>query len=67
MSEKQELIRQMLEMQRKFMAYEHEHGLDPADYYVPGEHHELHAYRQQYHDMAMKVLELAHQEKGSKR
>lgn len=67
MGEKQELIQQMLEMQRKFVAYEHDHGLDPADYYLPDEHHELHDYRQQFRDLAMKVVELAHQEKGSKR
>ncbi|GAB4355621.1 MAG: hypothetical protein Kow006_22140 [Gammaproteobacteria bacterium] len=65
MSEKQELIREMLELQRKFIAYEHEKGLDPRDYYLPDESHPLHGYRQRYRDLAMKVVEMAHQEKGS--
>jgi len=65
MSEKQKLIKEMLEMQKKFMKYEHEHGIDPQDYYVPSAGHELDGFRQKYRDLAMKVVELAHQEKGS--
>jgi hypothetical protein len=66
-SDKQELIRQMLEMQRHFIAYEHDHGLDPKDYYVPDENHPLHEYRQKYRDLAMQLVDIAHQEKGSQR
>lgn len=66
MSEKQELIREMLELQRKFIAYEHEQGFDPQDYYIPDSDHPLHNYRQRYRDLAMRVVELAHQEKQSK-
>ncbi|HEB99781.1 MAG TPA: hypothetical protein ENJ05_09750 [Thiotrichales bacterium] len=65
MSEKAELIRKMLEMQKKFMEYEHKNGVDPKDYYAPESGHELDGYRQEYRDIAMKVVELAHQEKGS--
>ncbi len=65
MSEKAELIRKMLEMQKKFMEYEHKNGVDPKDYYAPDSGHELDGYRQEYRDIAMKVVELAHQEKGS--
>ncbi|MDX9766215.1 MAG: hypothetical protein RBT51_02645 [Ectothiorhodospiraceae bacterium] len=67
MSNKQEMIKQMLEMQKQFIAYEHANGLDPKDYYVAPEGHPLHQYRQKYMDMAMKVVEMAHQEKGSVR
>ncbi len=67
MSEKQELIKQMLEMQKKFMEYEHEHGLDPKDYWAPDADHELAGYKEKYRDIAMKVVDLAHEEKGSSR
>ncbi|QKT04049.1 hypothetical protein HUS23_09580 [Ectothiorhodospiraceae bacterium 2226] len=66
MSEKQELIKKMLEMQKRFIAYEQEHGLDPEEYYVPAENHPLHNYRQEYKEAAMRVVELAHAEKGSR-
>ncbi|MGA7801325.1 MAG: hypothetical protein WCC36_10990 [Gammaproteobacteria bacterium] len=65
MSEKQELIKQMLEMQKQFVEYEHANGLDPADYYAPSADHTLNGFRQKYRDLAMKVVELAHEEKGS--
>jgi hypothetical protein len=65
MSEKQELIKEMLAMQAKFIEFEHGHDLNPEDYYNPGADHELNGYRQKYRDLAMKVVELAHAEKGS--
>lgn len=66
MSEKQELIKRMLELQKKFIDYEHANGLEPIDYYSPEQDHELAGYRQEYRDLAMKVVELAHAEKGSR-
>ena len=35
MSEKQELIRKMLKMQKDFIAQEHQGGVDPKDYFAP--------------------------------
>lgn len=67
MNEKQTLINKMLEMQKKFAAYEHEHGVDPAEYWDAPEGHPLHRYRQEYDELAAKLVELAHAEKGSKR
>jgi len=66
MSEKAELIRKMLEMQKKFIAHEHEKGLDPREYWAPDSGEDLDGYRQEYMSTAMKVVELAHQEVGSK-
>lgn len=65
MSDKQEMIKKMIEMQKKFIAYEQEHGVSQEEYYMAPEGHELAGYRQEYHDMAMKLIEMAHQEKGS--
>ena len=67
MSDKQELIKQMLEMQKKFMDYEHKHGVAQQEYFAAGEGHELHNYRQQYNDLAIKLVDMAHEEKGSHR
>lgn len=67
MNEKQTLIKKMLEMQKEFSAYEQEHGVDPAEYWDAPEGHPLHKYREKYAELAAKVLEIAHTEKGSKR
>ena len=67
MSSKQELIKEMLEMQKKFTAYEQANGVDPQDYFSPASGHELDGYRQKYMEMAMKVVDMAHEEAGSER
>jgi hypothetical protein len=67
MSEKQELIKKMMEMQKKFIDYEHQNGVDMEDYFVGKEGHPLYHFRQQYMEMAMKLVDMAHAEKGSHR
>ena len=67
MSEKAKLIAEMLEMQKKFMAYEHKNGVDASEYFAAEEGHELYGYAQKYQELANKVDEMAHQDKGSKR
>jgi hypothetical protein len=67
MSEKQDLIKRMLELQEKFIDYEHKNGLAPFDYYTPQPGHPLEGYRQEYQELADKVVDLAHTEAGSHR
>ncbi len=67
MSERIEIAKKLIEKQKKFMAYERANGLDPKDYYTPDASHELNGYTEDYNEEAMKLLELAHAEKGSKR
>lgn len=67
MSEKQEIIKKMLEMQKKFIAYEHANGVDPQDYFAPAQDHELDGYRQEYQELANRLVDMAHEEKGSHR
>lgn len=67
MSSKAEMIKEMLEMQKKFIDYEHKNGVDPKDYYSPEAGHELDGYRQKYMELAMKVVDMAHAEAGSER
>ena len=67
MSDKQELIAKLLEMQKKFIDYEHEKGVEMEDYFVGAEGHPLHNFRQEYQDLANKLVDMAHTEKGSHR
>jgi len=65
--EKNELINKMLEMQKKFVDFEHSHGVSGKDYYAPESGSPLDGYRQEYAEMADRVVNLAHQIKGSHR
>ena len=67
MSEKQKLISEMLEMQKKFIQREQASGVDSEEYYNPEEGSELDGYQAKYTEMANRLLELAHAEKGSHR
>ena len=67
MSDKQAKIKKMLEMQKKFTAYEQKHGVTAEEYFVSPEGHELHGYRQEYLALADEVVNMAHEEKGSER
>ncbi len=67
MSSKREMIEKMLEMQRKFIEYEHQHGFEGVNYWKPEPGHPLDGYRQDYMELAMKVVDAAHAEVGSKR
>ncbi|AGA32556.1 hypothetical protein TVNIR_0866 [Thioalkalivibrio nitratireducens DSM 14787] len=67
MSNKQALIKEMLEMQKRFMEYEHQNGVDPVDYYIAPEGHPLHGYHKRYRDIAMQLVDIAHEDKGSHR
>lgn len=64
--EKQDLIQKMLEMQKQFIEYEHAHGISGKDYWASKEGL-LVDYRQEYMDMANRVIDLAHQIVGSSR
>ena len=67
MSEKQEIIQQMLELQRKFIELEQK-GLFSAEQYYDNEgDSELAIYKRSYNELATKLVDLAHAEKGSHR
>lgn len=67
MSDKAAMIKEMLEMQKKFMEYEHKGIISPEEYFTPKAGDELDGYRQKYNDLAMKLVDIAHEEKGSQR
>ncbi len=58
MCRKQELISEMLDMQKKFIAYEQSGEFNAEEYYV-GEWRE---YRERYQELAAEVREIASQE-----
>ena len=65
-AERHELIGKMLEMQKQFIAYEHEHGISGKDYWASSDGL-LANYREEYMDMANRVVDLAHAIVGSSR
>ena len=67
MSDKAAMIQELIAMQKKFIAYEQENGVNFKDYFTPETRHELDGYRQKYMDMAMELVDIAHEEKGSHR
>ena len=67
MSEKQEMIKKLLEMQKKFIEYDHKHGVSMKEYFTPSDNSPLKGFRQEYMDVAMKLVDAAHAEKGSHR
>ena len=64
--ERQELIEKMLVMQKQFIDHEHEHGVTGKDYWA-SQDGLLANYRQEYMDMANRVVDLAHEIVGSSR
>ena len=67
MSDRLTKIKELIEMQKKFIAYEQENGVNFKDYFTPEAGHTLDGYRQTYMDKAMELVDLAHEDKGSHR
>ena len=67
MSDKQEKIRKLLEMQRAFIARDRAQGVAMQEYFTPDDDSPLSGYRGEHMECAMEIVDLAHQEKGSQR
>jgi hypothetical protein len=67
MSEKQEIIKKLMDMQKMFIKYEQENGVEMKDYFAAEDGHPLKGFRQEYMDLANKLVDMAHAEKGSHR
>ncbi|MEM7565328.1 MAG: hypothetical protein AAF353_20165 [Pseudomonadota bacterium] len=67
MSEKQEIIRQMLEIQRKFISIEHSGQFRADDYYDSDGDSDLARFKKTYDALATQLVDMAHAEKGSHR
>ena len=64
--QKNDMIQEMLEMQKQFIDFEHANGISGKDYYY-SQDGLLKDYREKYMEMAMKVVDMAHEEAGSER
>ena len=67
MSEKQEIIKQMLEMQRKFIDLEQKGEFSAEEYYDSHGETDLARFKRTYDELAIKLVDMAHEEKGSHR
>jgi len=67
MSKKQEIIKQMLEMQRRFIELEQHGEFSIEDYYDSEGDSELAQFKRTYDELATQLVDLAHAEKGSHR
>ncbi len=67
MSEKQEIIKQMMELQHKFIDLEHKGEFSSEEYYDSEGDTELARHKRSFEELATKLIDLAHAEKGSKR
>ncbi len=64
--QKNDLIADMLEMQKQFIQFEHDNGISGKDYYY-SQDGLLKDYREKYMEMAMKVVDISHEIVGSSR
>lgn len=67
MSSKAEKIKQLLEMQKKFIEVDRARGMSAQEYFTPDSGSDFDGYRQEYTKIAMELVDQAHEEKGSRR
>ena len=64
---KQEIIQQMLEMQKRFIEIEQSGKFSAEEYYDADSESELAQYKKAYDELATQLVDMAHDEKGSHR
>ena len=67
MSEKQEIIKQMMELQHKFIELEQKGEFNAEEYYDSDGDSELAQHKRSFEELATRLVDLAHEEKGSHR
>jgi hypothetical protein len=67
MSEKQAIIKEMLELQHKFIALEQRGEFSTEEYYDSDGETEVARHKRNFDELATKLVDLAHADKGSKR
>ena len=63
----QEKIKKLLAMQKKFIALDREQGVEASEYFSPDDDSEIAGFREEYRDLAMEIVDLAHKDKGSQK
>ena len=64
---KQEKIRALIEMQKRFIDEDHKGKVTMKNYFVPDKDASLQGYAKQQRDIAMDIVDDAHDEVGSRR
>ncbi len=67
MSEKQEIIKQIMDLQKRFIEIEQAGEFSAEEYYDSDGDSELAKYKREHAELATKLVDLAHEEKGSHR
>jgi hypothetical protein len=67
MSEKQEIIKQMLDLQHKFIELERQGEFNAEEYYDSDGDNELARHKRSFEELATRLVDMAHAEKGSHR
>ena len=67
MSEKQAIIKEMLDLQHKFIELEQRGDFSSEEYYDSEGETEVARHKRSYEALATKLVDLAHAEKGSQR
>ena len=65
MSSKQDKIKKLLEMQKKFIELEQQGKVTGESYWAPKEGTDLDGYKEEYMKLALEIVDAAHEEKGS--
>lgn len=65
MDEKQKLIAKMIEMQKKFIQKQRASGVSAREYFLSTEADALHGYHEEYQQLANRLVDLAHRERGT--
>jgi hypothetical protein len=67
MSDRNTLIKELIDMQKKFIEEEHKNGFQAKNYFAPEAGHPLDGFRETFRDKSMELVDAAHADKGSKR
>jgi len=67
MSEKQEIIKQMMDLQHRFIELEQRGEFSTEEYYDSEGDTELARHKRNFEELSTRLVDLAHAEKGSKR
>ncbi len=67
MADRNALIKELIDMQNKFIEDEHKNGFNAKNYFTPESGSVLDGYRETYMEKAMELVDAAHADKGSKR
>jgi hypothetical protein len=67
MSEKQEIIKQIMELQREFIELEQNGKFSAEQYYDTEGDSELAVNKRKHEELATRLVDLAHEDKGSHR